>query len=207
MSPNRTCGKRLLKCLLFLIALGILCYGLLILYVCYEEENVALPTRIPDAIIVLGSQVLADGTPSVQLSLRLEAAYQAYIDYDTNPFIVTCGAQGHDEPRPEAVVMKEWLVERGIPAERILIDDASFNTKQNIQNAKALLDGHDVHNILIITSDYHLPRALRLAQDTGFDAEGIGSPCYPEYWAKNHVREALAWVKYWMQKYIGFPKG
>ena len=45
-------------------------------------------------------------------------------------------------------------------------------------------------------------RAMALARDLGLEADGIGSPCKPEYWVKNHAREALAWVKYWLVKYL-----
>ena len=51
-------------------------------------------------------------------------------------------------------------------------------------------------SITIVTSDYHLPRAMQLARDLGLSADGIGSPCKPEYWVKNHFREVLAWGKY-----------
>ena len=52
----------------------------------------------------------------------------------------------------------------------------------------------------IVTSDYHLPRAMQLARDRGLAAEGLGSPCKPEYWMKNHFREVLAWGKYCMYR-------
>ena len=54
----------------------------------------------------------------------------------------------------------------------------------------------------VVTSDYHVPRALALAEDYGLSATGIGSPCLSEYWIKNHSRETLAWVKYWLKKYL-----
>lgn len=204
MHHNASPARGLMKLLLVLIVLGILCYGALIIYVCYEEAHVKLPATDPDSLIVLGAQVHADGTPSEQLRLRLESALETY--EKRSVLIVTCGAKGADEPMAEADMMKAWLVERGVPPEMILTESNSFNTKQNIENAKALLAGHPVSHVWIITSDYHLPRSLRIATDMGFSAEGIGSPCYPEYWLKNHTREALAWVKYWMQKYLGFPK-
>ena len=59
--------------------------------------------------------------------------------------------------------------------------------------------------VLVVTSDYHVPRSLALAKDLGYDACGMGSPCKPEYWIKNHAREALAWVKYWGRKYLRLP--
>ena len=47
--------------------------------------------------------------------------------------------------------------------------------------------------------------SLALAADQGFEACGLGSPCKPEYWLKNHAREALAWCKYWGVKYLHLP--
>ena len=59
--------------------------------------------------------------------------------------------------------------------------------------------------MLVVTSDYHVPRSLALARDQGFEAVGLGSPCKPEYWLKNHARETLAWIKYWGVKYLHLP--
>ena len=55
----------------------------------------------------------------------------------------------------------------------------------------------------MITSDYHLPRALAIAGSLGLDADGIGSPCKPEWWVKNHAREVLAWGKYLLDEITG----
>ena len=74
-----------------------------------------------------------------------------------------------------------------------------------IENAAALLRDYPVQRVLIVTSDYHLPRALALARDQGLEASGIGSTTLPEYWIKNHFREALSWIKYWGQKYLHLP--
>ena len=84
------------------------------------------------------------------------------------------------------------------------MDDKSFNTKQNIDNALRLLAVHEVDQVLIVTSDYHLPRAMAIAEDAGLEASGLGSPTKLgiNFWVKNHGREALAWIKYWMQKYL-----
>ena len=108
-------------------------------------------------------------------------------------------AQGDNEPVSEAAAMREYLAANGVPDGDLLPEDSSFNTRQNLLNAKKLLP-EGVRRVLIVTSNYHLPRALALAADTGFDAVGVGSPIKPIYWPKNHFREALAWVKYWMQK-------
>jgi len=189
-----------MKLLILLITFGILAYAGLIAMVCYKEATVPAPESY-DAIVVLGAQVLPDGTPNLQLEWRLEAALNAW---KTHPaLLVTCGAKGVDEPRPEADVMKDWLIARGVPADQIFADNTSFNTRENIENAMKLLEGHPIETVLVVTSDYHLPRALALCEDAGVKVSGLGSPCKPEYWFKNHAREALAWVKYWGEKYVG----
>lgn len=158
-----------------------------------------------DAIIVLGAQVNPGGEPSIQLQWRLDAAVNAW--KEKNTVIVTCGAQGGNEPAPEALVMRDYLMAKGVPEETILTDAVSYNTRQNIRNAAALLAGREVERVLIVTSDYHLPRAMALAEDEGLNATGIGSPTREglRFKAKNYGREALSWVKYWAQKYLRLP--
>ena len=207
MTPKKRLFSRLFRIVFILIMIAVIVYALIILHVFVNERGVS--STVPsedqyDAIIVLGAQVLPDGTPSVQLGWRLDAAYEAY--KKKNVPVVVCGAQGKDEPKTEADVMKEYLIRAGIPDEDILTDPASFNTRQNLKNASYLLKSiPGINKVLIVTSDYHVPRSLALARDLGYDACGMGSPCKPEYWIKNHAREALAWCKYWGVKYLHLP--
>lgn len=186
---------------------GFLLYAGMIGFVLIREKGVT--KEVPsadsyDAIIVLGAQVLPDGSPNVQLSWRLDAAADAYSKKKVP--VVVCGAQGKDEPMPEAEAMKQYLVAKGVEDEDILMDPKSFNTNQNLKNAGLLLkDRPEVQKVLVVTSDYHVPRSLALAKDQGYEATGLGSPCKPEYWLKNHAREALAWIKYWGVKYLHLP--
>ena len=202
-------GKKhlLLKLIIGLIALLIVLYAGVVAMVCIREGRVLKTVPAADeydAIVVLGAQVKPDGSPSVQLSWRLDAAFEAWTQ--KNVPVVVCGAQGKDEPMPEAEAMALYLENKGIPAAEILKDPDSFNTNQNLKNASNLLrDLPGIQKVMIVTSDYHVPRAMALARDLGFDACGMGSPCKPEYWIKNHAREALAWCKYWARKYLHLP--
>lgn len=199
----RSIFARLCTAALLLLAAGILCYGALVAFVYYQEVHVPVPTEKADALIVLGAQVQPSGEPSVQLAWRLEAALEAF---NQNPVpIVVSGGQGGSEPRPEGEVMRDWLIDKGVPKDKILVDSISANTRQNIEHAISLLHGLNIQNIMIVTSDYHLPRALAIARDEGLSVSGMGSPCKKEYWVQNHFREALAWVKYWGQKYLHLP--
>ena len=207
MSGRRHLLPRPIRVIIWVIVVAIILYAGVMGYVLIREKGVssAVPSAENyDAIIVLGAQVRPDGSPSVQLSWRLDAAVEAYRKKKVP--VVVCGAKGSDEPMPEAVAMKQYLVEREVEETDILMDPESFNTRQNLQNAAKLLkDKPEVQKVLLVTSDYHVPRSLALAKDQGYDAMGLGSPCKPEYWLKNHAREALAWIKYWGVKYLHLP--
>ena len=197
--------RKLLKLALVCVILGVIFYLGVVAMVVYRQNNLP-PVGEYDAIIVLGAQVKPDGTPSLQLQWRIDAAADAW--KESPCLIVTCGAQGSNEPAPEALVMRAELIAQGVAPDMILTDADSFNTRQNIVHAAQLLAGHDVQRVLIVTSDYHLPRAMALAEDEGFaDPTGLGAPTKLgfRFWAKNHGREALAWIKYWMQKYLLLP--
>ena len=162
-----------------LVMLGVLCW----------KEAHLPPVQDYDAIVVLGAQVKADGSLSVQL----------------NCTVVVCGGRGGNEPVPESEAMRAYLEERGIPADQIVEDDTSTSTQENLRNAAELLKGKQVQQVAIVTSDYHVPRALAMAKDQGLNATGISSPTLPEYWLKNHGRETLGWMKYLLQKYLHLP--
>lgn len=200
-------GHFLLRLVIGIFVLLIVLYAGVVAMVCIHEGRVQKTVPAAenyDAIIVLGAQVTPDGSPSVQLGWRLDAAYEAW--KQKNVPVIVCGAQGKDEPMTEAEAMSLYLENKGVPAEEILKDPDSFNTNQNLKNAAKLLqDLPGIRKVMIVTSDYHVPRSMALARDLGFDACGMGSPCKPEYWIKNHAREALAWCKYWARKYLHLP--
>lgn len=181
---------------LILLLIGVAVFTGLFTYVCIAEKTVPKPGPT-DAIIVLGAQVKEDGTLSVQLEYRLETALAEYLK-DPRP-IVSCGGQAGNEPAAEGDVMTKWLIDHGVKEELAFSETASGDTKENIKNARLLLP-HDIKNVLIVTSDYHLPRALAVARDQGLDAFGAGAPIKAEYWLKNHLRETLAWGKYLLLK-------
>ena len=192
----------LLRVLLRLALLGFVLWTALVAFVCVKEYTVPKPDGTTQAIIVLGAQVKPDGTLSLQLQYRMELALEQYHAHPQ--VIVVCGAQGGNEPMTEAQAMHDYLVSNGVPEGDILMDDTSFNTRQNLTNAQKLL-GDDVKKVLIVTSNYHLPRAMALARDTGFEPQGVGAPIKLIYWPKNHYRETLAWVKYLLQKWSILP--
>ena len=191
-----------MKAALLLVLLGILFYLGVVGMVIYRQNNLP-PVGAYDAIIVLGAQVKPSGEPSLQLQWRIDAAAKAWKERES--LIVVCGARGANEPATEASVMRDELIKQGVREDMILMDEKSFNTRQNIANAAKLLEGREVNHVLVVTSDYHLARAMAIAKDAGLSAAGIGAETLPQYWLKNYSREGLAWIKYWMQKYLHLP--
>lgn len=196
--------KRMLTVILWLVILGVACYSGLVIWVYQQEISLSQPADY-DSIIVLGAQVLPSGEPSVQLRWRLDKAKEVY---DAHPcYIVLSGGQGGNEPEPEGDVMRRVLIAEGVLAEHAISDPVSEDTQDNITNAWTILKGLGCQKPMLVTSDYHLPRALEIMKDAGLEPRGAGSLCKPgiNFWLKNHCREALAWVKYWGIKYLGLP--
>lgn len=180
------------RLLLVLGCAGLLGACALMGFVYYMETH--LPEmKESDVIIVLGAQVKEDGTPSVALERRLTAALESY--EQNRKTIIVCGARGTNEPRAEGDVMREWLLARGVQESDVVAETGSFNTRENLRNAKAIMDERGLSQALVVTSDYHVARALMLCRQEGVAATGKGSPSKPEYFIKNHFREGLSWIK------------
>lgn len=150
-----------------------------------------------DTIIVLGAGINMEGQPKSTLQYRLDRTLALY-EEGYAPAIIMTGAQGDDEPMPEAYAMKQYVVARGVPEDIVYCDAASYNTKENLTNAKAIMEAQGMETALIVTSDYHLWRALHIAEDLGIEASGGGSQnAYTRYHATiNCLRETLSWIKY-----------
>ena len=123
-----------------------------------------------DYVIVLGAHVRSTG-PSRALALRLDAALDYAADNPDTIFIVS-GGQGSNEPCTEADAMKIYLETHGLSSDRILTEDQSTNTRENlIFSAKLIPDGATVG---IITNGFHVCRSLHLADTLGYEhAYGI----------------------------------
>lgn len=151
------------------------------------------PTEL-DVIIVLGAQVRRDGLPTKALRFRLEAA-QAYLRKHPRTRVVVSGGQGPDEPETEASAMARWLVQHGVNKQRITLEDASTTTAENIAFASQFIDMNREH-VGIVTNDFHLYRALRIARRAGVaHAYGISAYSTPWYLPNNLLRECCAVVK------------
>jgi len=161
-------GKRkktfLFRAFLGLFLLGVLCFGILTGIIAWGDKD--LIRGNPDIMIILGCKVQPWGEPSTLLRDRLDKALE-YLAIHQDMTIVVSGGQGNDEPRAEADVMYDYLVRHDVNPERILKENLSFSTWENLDNSISLLaeEGYDVtSDILVVSNGFHLARIHLLWQ-------------------------------------------
>lgn len=139
-------------------------------------------------IVVLGCQVHDDGTPSAILNDRLSRAIELY-ELGVAPKIIMSGDHGQIE-YDEVNVMKQYAIDAGVPSENIFMDHAGFSTYETMYRAKEIFDAE---KIIVVTQEYHLYRALYIADKLNMDAYGVSSD-YVTYSGQyiREIREILA---------------
>lgn len=183
--------KRIIFALLFILIILVL-----IFYWLDYEMNAALKNEADGSneyVVILGAKVKPGGIPSQSLKNRLDAAVDYLQKYPTVKAIVT-GGQGADEDRTEASVMADYLIEHGIAEERVLLEDQSTTTYENLLFAKKLLP-ENTASITIISNDFHLKRATILARKLGLKADVVAAPTPKVVNTKSRIRERLAIIK------------
>ncbi len=157
-----------------------------------EIHTVADAPAAPVAL-VLGAQVYDDGVPSPFLAARLEIARQLLEAGKVKAILVSGdhGRWAYNEPG----AMFEWLVARGVPAERVALDHAGFDTYDSCARAKEIFG---ISKAIVVTQSYHIERAVALCRHLGVDASGIGDDTvriYTDPWRASARRESGAVVK------------
>lgn len=161
-----------------------------------------------DAIIVLGASVLRDGTPSDILEDRLLTGIALYEAGKAGAIIVS-GDDGQ-EAYDEVNAMRVYLLEHDVPTEDIFLDHAGFDTFDSMYRANAIFG---VESAIVVTQNYHLPRALYLADALGIDVQGVVADRQPYSGMRSFMlRERVANVKAVLDillhskpKYLGDP--
>ena len=123
------------------------------------------PIDNPQAVIVLGCQVRGE-TPSIMLKNRLDTALETLNEYPDTVCVVS-GGKGKGEDISEAEAMRRYLTENGIPESRIINEDKSKNTRENISFSKEILDERGIDRAIIVTNDFHQYRADIYARRNG----------------------------------------
>ena len=155
------------------------------------------PKYDQDFIIILGCSIDKHGNPYPLLRGRIDRAldFAAEQERQTQKQVcfVASGGQGADECISEAESISRYLQSKGIPRERILLENKSVNTFQNMQFSKAIIDQiRSDANVIFSTSNYHVFRSGIYARHAGLRAEGIGAKTKNYFWPNASIREFIA---------------
>ena len=185
---------RIIK-MFFFIAL--ICFlGIEAVIISYPKHN----EKKDDYLIVLGAGLDNGKTPNLILQERLDAAIKCIGENQTQ-HIVLSGGQGSDEDIPEAQAMSEYLQERGVEKEEIILEDKSKDTNENLKYSKEKIEenSHKSLNevsVKIVTTDFHAFRSSILAKKNGYvNFDNYSSPTVWYFIPSTYTREALAVVK------------
>ena len=144
-----------------------------------------------DCILVLGCGVKEDGTPSDRLRDRVKVGVDLY-HAGAAPKLLMSGDHGR-EGYDEVSAMLKLAVELGVPEEDVFLDHAGFSTYESIYRAQYIFS---CKSMIVVTQEYHLYRALYIAESFGIEARGVSADLVP--YAKmmyHNTRETLARCK------------
>ena len=164
----------------------------LIVYTMYR-----FPNKNCRYLIVLGAQVRGDKITD-SLKRRLDAAL-LYQRVHPQVKIIVSGGQGKGEDISEACAMSQYLYEHGAKRERIILEDCSRTTRENLRFSKAYLDDSKAA-VGIVTNNFHLFRALLIGRSEGYEnLSGIAAGCNRILLLNYMVREFFAVIWMWIQ--------
>ena len=168
--------KKLFVIVFTILAVVGLVLGIFVLYCNFKVKN-EVKNRVLtlntvgdgyDCILVFGCGIRADGSPSLMLKDRLDMAICLY-ELEVSDYILCSGDNGKIDYN-EVAVMKEYLIDNGVPQEAIYLDHAGFSTYESACRAKEIFC---VKKVVAVTQTYHMYRALYDLLDKDIDAVGV----------------------------------
>ncbi len=158
-------------------------------------SNQSAPQKV-EYVVVLGARV--NGTKLTgSLWRRLKTAEEYLKDEaNQNTKVIVSGGQGQGEDISEAQAMRDYLVEHGVEESRIIMEDRSTNTYENIQFSRKII-GNDEASVAIVTNGFHIYRATAMAKKQGMtNAHGLSASSDPIMTFSYYIREGFAVIAY-----------
>ena len=148
-----------------------------------------------DYLIILGARV--KGTvPSLALKYRIDEAAN-YLKENPMTIVIVSGGKGPGEDITEAAAMEIELIAQGIESRRIILEDRSTTTDENIKFSKQLIP-IDKDKGLLVTNDFHIYRSVKIAEQYDLEMGGIPAKTPEVIIVKTYVREYLAITKFYL---------
>ncbi|RJQ77453.1 YdcF family protein [Amycolatopsis panacis] len=167
--------------------------GLFTVYVLYSLVYGLVPHRTGvDFIVVHGSRLIRAKVPPL-LASRLDRARRVYDSENARggrPILITSGGQGPDEELAEARAMADYLLEAGVPQDRVLLEDRSTTTEQNLRYSKEIMAGlkPDYRSVLV-TNNFHAFRTALISRRARVNGQVLGSHTAWYYLPSATIRE------------------
>ena len=184
-----------------------------------------LPRRRQYDYIIIHGAGLDGPRPTPLLAGRIDKALELWNKQHQHGKFVVSGGQGADEIVSEAQAMRDYLLEKGVPAAAILMEDKSTTTWENLRYSLAVIradhtsaaaddapaGGSVTSNdapadseftTAVVTSDFHVFRCAEYAHNLGIKADGIGSHTKGWYWPTAFIREFIAITKAHLWPYL-----
>ena len=166
------------------------------------------PSFDQDFVIILGSKINDDGTLTPLLRGRadkaIEFAKKQKKETNKDIYYIPSGGQGKDEVIAEAEAIKNYLIKQGIPKNRIIIEDKSKSTIENMKFSKKIINEKQKDaNICFSTTNYHVFRSGVIANDCGLECEGMGSNTKWYFYTNALIREFIANLVQEKRKHLG----
>jgi uncharacterized SAM-binding protein YcdF (DUF218 family) len=186
--------KKVISGILVILIIGVASFIIIEGLILIEGSKKA--TNKVDYVIILGARLYGD-IPSPALLERLKVAKDYLIENEDVKVVVT-GGQGIEEDIPEAQAMAKYLVDNGIGENRIVIENKSTSTYENLQFSLDKLreiDDKETLNVLIATNKYHIFRAKFLAKRLGINPYGLPAKIPSTIIVQSYIREYFAVIK------------
>ncbi len=167
--------------------------------VCGLKAARHVPEPDADYILILGCKFRRDGTLTPLLRGRVDRAIEFWKHQrqttGREAVLVPSGGQGSDEPIAEAEAMRRYMLQQGIPEDRIVLENQSRNTYQNMQYSRALIEkAAPGAKVVYATTNYHVFRSGVWANLAGLPCEGMGSKTKWWYWPNAFMRECVGLI-------------
>ncbi|HHU22949.1 MAG TPA: YdcF family protein [Clostridiales bacterium] len=189
---------KLRRVLAAIIVIGLICFIAIEVPIIASARTTKDPRA--DYLIVLGAG-LNGSTPSLSMVNRLTAALD-YLEKYPDTVAIVSGGQGQGEEMTEAQAMENWLVARGISPERIIREEKSTSTLENLKYSLEIIEslgGDPTGRVAIVSSEYHLYRAKLMAKELGAAPVGVaGKTSYPVLKLNYFIREGFAVAYKWV---------
>lgn len=151
-----------------------------------------------ETVIVLGCGIRGERV-SVGLAKRLNKAYEYHLQ-NPEAVIIVSGGQGPQEDIPEALAMKRYLINKGVPEDKIIMEDKSTSTIENFRFSHEIMKekGFSDSSVVFVTNGYHVYRAASYAKAEGLTVKHLGTDIIWYTIPMNYMREMLAVLKMWV---------